>query len=173
MNRYLNVDNYFKSITKLLNPVIKHAIISFESEMKHMRKLALALILALLLAAIPSVSFTEDTAAVRLARTIYALAADESYETKLALGSVVMNRVDSGWFPNDLHGVLSQQQQFPAGRRYDDDSLRAAHAVLSGKRTLNTDALYYQAADAPNAWAETTLCRRVGNYNFYYLNGND
>ena len=43
-----------------------------------MRKLALALILALLLAAIPSVSFTEDTAAVRLARTIYALAADES-----------------------------------------------------------------------------------------------
>ena len=72
-----------------MNTVIKHAIIPFESEMKHMRKLALALILALLLAAIPSVSFTEDTAAVRLARTIYALAADESYETKLALGSVV------------------------------------------------------------------------------------
>ena len=140
-----------------------------------MRKALIALLALAVLAAllVPSVSFTEDRATIRLARTIYALGRNESYETKLALGSVVMNRVDSGWFPNDLNGVLSQQQQFPAGRRYDDDSLRAAHAVLSGKRTLNTDALYYQAADAPNAWAETTLCRRVGNYNFYYLNGND
>ena len=140
-----------------------------------MRKALIALLALAVLAAllVPSVSFTEDRATIRLARTIYALGRNESYKTKLALGSVVMNRVDSGWFPNDLHGVLSQQQQFPACRRYDDDSLRAAHAVLSGKRTLNTDALYYQAADAPNAWAETTLCRRVGNYNFYYLNGND
>ena len=132
--------------------------------------LALAVLAALLL---PSVSFTEDRATIRLARTIYALGRNESYETKLALGSVVMNRVNSGWFPNDLNGVLSDQQQFPAGKRYDDDSLRAAHAVLSGKRTLDTDALYYQAADAPNVWDERTLCRRVGNYNFYYLNGNN
>ena len=131
--------------------------------------LALAVLAALLL---PSVSFTEDRATIRLARTIYALGRNESYETKLALGSVVMNRVNSGWFPNDLNGVLSDQQQFPAGKRYDDDSLRAAHAVLSGKRTLDTDALYYQAADAPNVWDEETLCRRVGNYNLYYLNGN-
>ena len=80
-----------------------------------MRKLALALILALLLAAIPSVSFTEDTAAVRLARTIYALAADESYETKLALGSVVMNRVAHPLYPDTLSQVLSQAQQFPCG----------------------------------------------------------
>ena len=140
-----------------------------------MRKALIALLALAVLAAllVPSVSFTEDRATIRLARTIYALGRNESYETKLALGSVVMNRVDSGWFPNDLNGVLSQQQQFPAGRRYDDDSLRAAHAVLSGKRTLNADVLYYQAADAPNAWDETTLCRRVGNYNFYYLNGND
>ena len=90
--------------------------------------LALAVLAALL---VPSVSFTEDRATIRLARTIYALGRNESYETKLALGSVVMNREDSGWFPNDLNGVLSQQQQFPAGTRYDSESLRAAHAVIA------------------------------------------
>ena len=137
-----------------------------------MRKLALALILALLLAAIPSVSFTEDTAAVRLARTIYALAADESYETKLALGSVVMNRVENNWFADSLGDVLTDQQQFPAGSRYDDESLRAAHAVISGKRALSRDALYYQAADASNAWGDENKIDSVGNYNFYRESGN-
>ena len=89
-----------------------------------MRKLALALILSLLLAASPSVSITEDTAAARLARTIYALAADESYETKLALGSVVMNRVAHPLYPDTLSQVRSQAQQFPCGSR-------CRHAILS------------------------------------------
>ena len=122
---------------------------------------------------LPSVCFTEDRATVRLARTIYALAKDESYDTKLALGSLVINRVNSGWFSDDLGEVLSDQQQFPAGERYDDESLRAAHAVLAGKRTIDSDALYYQAADTSDPWDEGDLCCSVGNYNFYYTNGND
>ena len=138
---------------------------------KWMVLIAAALLLACML--VPSVRFTEDNDTVLLAKVIYAQCKNEDYSAKLALGREVMRRVDDPWYPATLGEVLREQQQFPAGRRYDDDSLRAAHAVLSGKRTLNTDALYYQAADAPNAWAETTLCRRVGNYNFYYLNGND
>ena len=140
-----------------------------------MRKIGLAVILLILMAAwlLPTVCFTEDTDTVRLARTIYALARDESYDTKLALGSLVMNRVSSGWFSDDLSEVLSDQQQFPSGERYDDESLRAAHAVLAGKRTIDSDALYYQAADTSDPWDEGDLCCSVGNYNFYYTNGND
>lgn len=135
--------------------------------MKHMRKLALALILALLLAAIPSVSFTEDTAAVRLARTIYALAADESYETKLALGSVVMNRVAHPLYPDTLSQVLSQAQQFPCGSRYDESSLAAAHAVIAGKRTLPENAVAYRALDTASRPDDALLCGESGNYLFY------
>lgn len=139
-----------------------------------MRKLIAALMMLVLLACmfIPSVSFTEDRDTVLLARTIYALGKGESYETKLALGSVVMNRVENGWFADTLGDVLNDQQQFPAGNRYDDASLQAAHEVLSGKRTLSEDALYYQAADASNPWAEEFQVDREGNYNFYSRSGN-
>ena len=121
---------------------------------------------------IPSVSFTEDEDTVQLARAIYALGKNESYETKLALGSVVMNRVENNWFADDLGAVLDEQQQFPAGKRYDDESLKAAHAVLSGKRTLSEDALYYQAADAAQPWGEKNRVGSAGNYHFYNISGN-
>ena len=121
---------------------------------------------------VPSVSFTEDRDTVHLARAIYALGKAESYETKLALGTVVMNRVENPWFANDLGEVLRDQQQFPAGSRYDDDSLRAAHAVLSGKRALPAAALYYQAADASLAWGDANRVDAVGGYNFYSESGN-
>ena len=121
---------------------------------------------------IPSVCFTEDRDTVRLARTIYALGKAESYETKLALGTVVMNRVENAWFEDSLGDVLDDQQQFPAGSRYDDESLRAAHAVLSGERSLPGDALYYQSADATRPWGEANRVKCVGGYGFYSEDGN-
>ena len=131
---------------------------------------AVIVLLACLL--IPSVSFTEDRDTVLLARTIYALARNESYETKLALGTVAMNRVENAWFANDLGDVLEEQHQFPTGTRYDADSLKAAHAVLSGTRALPASALYYQPTDASNAWSSEALVRVVGGYGFYEADGN-
>ena len=115
-----------------------------------MRKIIAGLVLLAAAACmlIPSVSFTEDRDTVQLARAIYALGKNEAYQTKLALGTVVMNRVENPWFANELGEVLRDQQQFPAGSRYDDDSLRAAHAVLSGKRSLPENALRHQCITA-------------------------
>ena len=139
-----------------------------------MRKIiaGLTVLAAMALMFIPSVSFTEDRDTVQLARTIYALGKNETYETKLALGTVVMNRVENPWFADDLGEVLRDQQQFPAGSRYDDDSLRAAHAVLSGKRNLPDNALYYQAADASLTWGDAHRVNTVGGYHFYSESGN-
>ena len=122
---------------------------------------------------LPEARFTEDEDTVLLARTIYALGKEESYATKLKLGSVVMNRLENAWFPDDLGEVLSEPQQFPAGRRYDADSLRAAHELISGKRALDGDALYYQAADASEPWGEAHRVDSAGNYNFYCESGNN
>ena len=132
----------------------------------------LAVLAAVAAMFVPSASFTEDVNTVRLARVIYALGKTETYETKLALGTVVMNRVENPWFANELGEVLGDQQQFPAGSRYDGDSLRAAHAVLSGKRSLPGSALYYQAADASFAWGDANRVDSVGGYNFYSASGN-
>ena len=131
----------------------------------------MAVVVALVCALVPSVSFTEDEDTVLLARTIYALGKGESYETKLAIGTVVMNRVENAWFADTLGEVLEQQHQFPAGSRYDDESLEAAHAVLSGERALSASALYYQPLDAAERWDSAGLVKTVGGYGFYSSDG--
>lgn len=139
-----------------------------------MKKIAAVVVLLALLvcALIPSAGFTEDRDTVLLARTIYTLGKNEDYRTKLALGTVVMNRVENPWFDDTLGEVLRDQQQFPAGRRYDDESLKAAHALLTGERGLDKNALYYQAADASDSWGEANCIASAGNYNFYSVSGN-
>ena len=132
-----------------------------------MKKALICIILLLACVLLPSLAFTEDAATVRLARTIYALAGDDSYETKLAIGSIAGNRVDNLWFANDLENVLDEQHQFPCGRRYDEESLKAAHEIVSGTRTLPEDVLYYQALDASSAWSSEYLYKTIGNYGFY------
>lgn len=138
-----------------------------------MRKIVALMVLVVVLAVafVPSVSFTEDRDTVLLAKTIYALGKNESYETKLALGTVVMNRVENGWFADTLGEVLEEQHQFPAGNRYDSDSLKAAHEVLSGKRVLSEAALYYQPLDAAQPWNSAALVETMGGYGFYHSNG--
>ena len=125
---------------------------------------ALAALLACAFA--PEVSFTEDRGTVLLARAIYALARDASYEAKLAVGTVAMNRVDSVWFDDTLEGVLNEQHQFPMGRRYDADSLAAAHEVLSGRRALGPEALYYQTPAATHPRDDAPL-KVVEGFAFY------
>ncbi|MBR6766869.1 MAG: cell wall hydrolase [Clostridia bacterium] len=138
-----------------------------------MKKLILLIAVAAMLACIliPGVSFTEDNDTIRLAKSIYALARTESYETKLAIGSVVMNRVEDPWFGDTLGEVLSEQHQFPSGSRYDAESLSAAHDVLSGKRVLSKSALYYRASDAAGEWNAEEV-KTIGGYTFYSENGN-
>ena len=133
-----------------------------------MRKwIALLAVMALLgCVLVPGVSFTEDRSTILLARAIYALARDASYDAKLAIGSLAMNRMDSVWFDDTLDGVLNEQHQFPIGSRYDAESLRAAHAVLSGRRALGPEALYYQSLAASQPRTDAPLAV-VGGYAFY------
>lgn len=133
-----------------------------------MRKWIALIALAALLACalLPGVSYTEDKDTVLLARAIYALARGDTYDAKLAIGTVAMNRLESVWFADDLGDVLNEQHQFPIGSRYDAESLRAAHAVLAGQRTLGRDALYYQSLTASQPRADAPLAT-VGGFAFY------
>ncbi|SER74371.1 cell wall hydrolase [Lachnobacterium bovis] len=75
-------------------------------------------------------------------------AGGEPYEGKLAVGSVILNRVHSPKFPNSLTGVIYQSGQFTPARsgrlamvlqsgRVDASCMQAAREVLSGKITIN------------------------------------
>ena len=128
-------------------------------------KRAFAFILLLGLLALPRLGLMEGDDTIRLAKTLYALGKGEQYETLLDLGTVVMNRVDSPWYPDTVMGVLRQPHQFPCGTLYDETSYRAARAVMMGRRTLPAEAVAYRAADA-SAPARGELIRAGGNYEF-------
>ena len=114
----------------------------------------------------PKPGFTEDRDTVLLARAIYALARNESYDAKLAIGTVAMNRVANPWFGDSLGEVLNEQHQFPIGSRYDADSLSAAHDVLAGRRALPAGALYYQTENASEPRTDAPV-ETVGGFAFY------
>ena len=132
-----------------------------------MKKIVLCLLLLPIIALLPSLAYTEDAATMRLARTIYALAGEESYETKLDIGTVAANRVASPWFAGTLTGVLEEQHQFPCGSRYDAESLKAAHEIIAGRRTLPENVVYYHALDGAEPWPQDALYASSGSFGFY------
>ena len=68
-----------------------------------------------------------------LTAMIYCEARGESYEGQLAVGYVIMNRVRSSKFPNDLESVLRAPRQFePAGSGRFDNVLTAYWGKIPG-----------------------------------------
>lgn len=125
---------------------------------------------ALLLVAIlvlPGLGVTEGDDTIQLARTMYTLGRDESYETLLMIGSVVMNRVESPWYPDSVSDVLNQPHQFAHGTMYDERSLEAAREVMMGKRVLPGRILEYAALDS-SSLPDGEQYIASGNYGFYY-----
>ncbi|MBQ9631708.1 MAG: cell wall hydrolase, partial [Lachnospiraceae bacterium] len=92
---------------------------------------------------------------VLMAGIIQAEAGNQPYEGKIAVGSVVMNRVESERFPNTIAGVIYSPNQFtPAGSGRlavilaegpTAECMQAARDVLGGRRNVNN--LYFKSAD--------------------------
>lgn len=93
-----------------------------------------------------------DSDAYLLGAIIQCESDGEPYEGKLAVGSVVLNRVKSSYFPNTISGVIYQSGQFSpvaSGRLayrleagVNSACLQAAQEVLNGNITLNC--LYFR-----------------------------
>ena len=86
-------------------------------------------------------------AEILLASVINSEASGESYQEKLRVGNVVLNRVRSSYYPDNLYDVIYQRKQFsgvcgklfryiPNGDRGDIESVQAARALLCGERVL-------------------------------------
>ncbi len=135
------------------------------------RVLCAGLLVVLLM--LPGLGMSEGDDTISLARTLYTLGQNEEYDTLLMLGSVVMNRVDSPWFPDSVEEVLGQPHQFPHGMIYDDRSLKAAREIMMGRRTLPDDVVYFVRSDTQyNAYEydeNVTEYVSSGEYIFYEM----
>lgn len=108
--------------------------------------------------------YTEDELDL-LARLIYSEGGTESYDTKLKIGSVVMNRVsDHDYdFPDTIRGVIYQENQFSVtttvidgvlmiDRPADEESKRAAKEVLDYGSVLPSDVQVFYADWCTEGW---------------------
>ena len=120
-----------------------------------------------------------DGAVLWLSRIIYAESRGEPLLGKIAVGNVVMIRVDSKLFPNTIYGVIFDKKygvQFTpvaSGAIYNNanaECIRAAKMVLEGT-TVNDGVLYFMNPRiATSSWISKnrTFAFSIGNHWFYY-----
>ena len=103
-----------------------------------------------------------------LAALIECEAGGESYTGKVAVGAVVLNRMRSGSFPNDIAGVIYQSGQFSPvssgkfqsvlARGARSDCYEAASAALAGENPVG-GCLYFNSGSGRGI--------QIGNQHFY------
>ena len=120
-----------------------------------------------------------DGSVLWLSRIIYAESRGEPLLGKIAVGNVVMNRVESYQFPNTIYSVIFDRKygiQFTpvaSGTIYNNanaECIRAAKMVLGGT-SVNDDVLYFvNPAIATNSWVQKNrkFAFSIGNHHFYY-----
>ena len=108
-----------------------------------------------------------------LSRIIYAESGNQVREGKIAVGNVVMNRVASPLFPDNIYDVLFQRNQFsPAisGSIYRDpnaDSVVAAKLVMDGAVALENVLFFNRAGMNSYASRNRPYVGTIGAHAFY------
>lgn len=111
-----------------------------------------------------------------LSRLIHAEAQGESYETKVAVGAVVVNRLESGLFPSTINGVIYQNingyYQFTPvvngwiNKPANDEAVKAASEALDGADP-SKGALFYYDTGTTNQWIlSKPVTVKIGNMVF-------
>ena len=96
-----------------------------------------------------------------LAKVIAAEARGESYTGQVAVGAVVLNRVDSASFPDTVSGVIYQKGAFSAVTDSNwsvsptADSRKAAQDAINGWDPTGGALYYYNPAKTSNQWIRT------------------
>lgn len=108
-----------------------------------------------------------------LARLIHAEAEAEPYIGKVAVGAVVLNRVENPRFPNTLAGVLYQPHAFETvtnGRVYNSPSseaIRAARDAVNGWDPSGGAVYFFNPGKVISSWVWTrTIVNRIGKHVF-------
>jgi N-acetylmuramoyl-L-alanine amidase len=108
-----------------------------------------------------------------LARIIHGEARGEPYIGQVAVGAVVLNRVNDSRFPNTIAGVIYQPRAFDAvddgqiNLEPDTNAINAARDALNGWDPTYGCVYYYNPSTATSAWIWTRqIVTKIGKHNF-------
>ena len=117
-------------------------------------------------------TFTKEDVEL-LARVIHAEARGEDFEGQVAVGAVVLNRLEDSRFPKTIHSVIYQQGAFTAvldkqiHLTPDEAAYRAAEAALEGKDPTGGAIYYYNPKTATDRWIKSRpVIKTIGNHTF-------
>ncbi len=121
----------------------------------------------------PTKGVTVSDDVMLLSRIINAEAKGEPYLGKVAVGAVILNRVESPLFPNTLSGVLFQPGAFQAvsngtiWSQPDEASVKAANNALSGWDPSYGCLYFWNPATSTSGWIWSKVpVMRVGEHVF-------
>lgn len=110
---------------------------------------------------------------ILLAKLVETEAGNEPYEGKLAVASVVMNRVNDGSYPNTVKGVIYEPYQFSPARNgklekatASKDSIKAAKAALSGENNVPGAVYFFNPKLEPAKLKKVKVVATIGNHVF-------
>ena len=126
-------------------------------------------------AILPGEQFYNENDLFWLSRVIFAESGNQILEGKMAVGNVVMNRVNHSIWPDTIRGVIAQRNQFStwrggalANRTPNAESVIAAKLVLDGGVVEEIKDAYFFDAFC-NSWAlrNKTVLAVIGGHRFY------
>ena len=108
-----------------------------------------------------------------LARLIYAEARGETYSGQVAVGAVVLNRVEHPSFPNSISGVIYQNNAFTCKNDGQfnvdvaDSAYSAARDALNGVDPSGGAIYYFNPSTATSSWIwSRPLIKTIGKHRF-------
>lgn len=114
-----------------------------------------------------------------MAQVVYAESCAEPYEGKVAVASVILNRLQDNKFPNNIQGVIKQRAAFSCVRNGsitvtpDENCLRAVNDALNGKDPTGNSTYFYNPKIATCKWMKNinkSNVKRIGNHVFFSIN---
>ncbi|AGY48319.1 endolysin [Bacillus phage Slash] len=93
-----------------------------------------------------------------MARLVRAEAQGEPYAGKVAVATVILNRVSNADFPNTISGVINQPGQFSPvsngqiNKAADNDSVRAVNEAIANRGQGAGSLFFYNPKTSTNTW---------------------
>ncbi|WP_147804101.1 cell wall hydrolase [Alkalicoccus halolimnae] len=108
-----------------------------------------------------------------LERLVTAEAQGEPFNGKVGVAEVVLNRVESGAFPNSVSGVINEPGQFDPIRNgsinnaASSQSKEAVQEALGGSSNVGNAIFFYNADIATNRWLDSQPTQsKIGQHTF-------
>jgi len=108
-----------------------------------------------------------------LARIIYAEARGESFQGQVAVGAVILNRLEHPAFPKTIREIIYAPGQFTAVTdrqielKPDDKAYQAAAVALEGSDPTNGAIFYYNPKLSKDKWMRSrSVVSTIGNHTF-------